>query len=176
MCRLTAALTAFAVLAGSISGDCLAQTAESGDDLVGAWHGAMQFSTGAFAETKDLELMYAFAAGGTMTESSNYDASPPVPPAYGVWRRVGVRRYEAKYQFFQTRPVTSADELVKGGGWAPNGYGVITQTFTLSEDGMTFESTATVELFDKQGKPMAGGGEATARGARIGFTSAGVSR
>ncbi len=104
-----------------------------------------------------------------MTESSNYDAAPPVPPAYGVWKRVGVRRYEAKYQFFQSRAVTSADELVKGGGWAPNGYGVITQTFTLSGDGRTFDSKATLELFDKEGKPMAGGGEATARGARIAF-------
>jgi hypothetical protein len=169
MSKPFAVLTALALWAGSFSASCLAQAAGSSDDLVGAWRGAMQFTTGAFAETKDLELMYAFAAGGTMTESSNYDASPPVPPAYGVWRRVGVRRYEAQYQFFQTRPVTSADELVKGGGWAPNGYGVITQTFVLSDDGKTFESKATVELFDMQGKPMAGGGEATAVGARIGF-------
>jgi hypothetical protein len=169
MSRHFAALAAFALWAGSISAGCLAQTAGSGDDLVGAWRGAMQFTTGAFAGTKDLELMYAFAAGGTMTESSNYDAAPPVPPAYGVWRRVGARRYEAKYQFFQTRPVTTADELVKSGGWVPNGYGVITQAFVLSEDGKTFESKATLELFDKEGKPTAGGGEATARGTRIGF-------
>jgi hypothetical protein len=169
MSKPFAALTALALWAGSFPASCLAQAAGSSDDLVGAWRGAMQFTSGALAGTKDLELMYAFAAGGTMTESSNYDASPPVPPAYGVWRRVGLRRYEAKYQFFQTRPVTSTDELVKGGGWAPNGYGVITQTFVLSEDDETFESQATVELFDKQGKPIAGGGEATARGTRIGF-------
>jgi hypothetical protein len=169
MCKTFAALTAWVLFAGALSGDCLAQALQDNDDLVGAWRGAMQFTTGAFAGAKDLELMYAFAEGGTMTESSNYDAAPPVPPAYGVWRRVGVRMYEAKYQFFQTKAVTSADELVKGGGWAPNGYGVITQTFTLSGDGKTFDSKATLELFDKEGKPMAGGGEATAKGARIAF-------
>lgn len=169
MSKPFAALAVFALLAGSISGNCLAQAAKSSDDLVGAWRGAMQFTTGAFAEVKDLELMYAFSEGGTMTESSNYDAVPPVPPAYGVWKRVEARRYEAKYQFFQTKAVTSGDELVKAGGWAPNGYGVISQTFTLSEDGDTFDAKATLELFDKEGKPMAGGGEATAKGARIGF-------
>ena len=36
---------------------------------------------------KDLEFMYVFNVGGTMTASSNYDGAPPVPPAYGVWRR-----------------------------------------------------------------------------------------
>jgi len=61
---------------------CLAQTGTGIDNLVGAWQGKIQFTTGAFADTKDLEFMYAFNAGGTMAESSNYDAAPPVPPAY----------------------------------------------------------------------------------------------
>jgi hypothetical protein len=81
---------------------------------------------------------------------------------------VGPRKYEAKYQFFQAKAVSSADELVKGGGWAPNGYGVLTQTFTLTADGNAFESRATLEMFDKEGKAV-GGGEATAKGKRIGF-------
>ena len=170
MSKFLAAVSAlaFALIACAMPGTSLAQAAKGNDDLAGAWRGAMQFTSGAFAETKDLELMYAFAAGGTMTESSNYDAMPPVPPAYGVWRKVGARKYEAKYQFFQTRPVSSADELVKGGGWAPNGYGILTQTFTLSADGNTFESRATLEMFDKDGKSVPGG-EATAKGRRIGF-------
>lgn len=165
----TMAVFALALIAGMMPGTGLAQAAKGSDDLVGAWRGAMQFTSGAFAEVRDLELMYSFAAGGTMMESSNYDAAPPVPPAYGVWRKVGPRQYEAKYQFFQTRPVSSADELVKGGGWATNGYGVISQTFTLSPDGQTFVARATLAMFDKDGKPTGSGGEATAKGARIGF-------
>jgi hypothetical protein len=46
--------------------------------------------------------MYVFNTGGTMTESSNYDGAPPVPPAYGVWRSVGPNEFEAKMS--TTRP------------------------------------------------------------------------
>src|SRR5215468_4174188 len=67
------------------------------DGLVGAWRGKVQFSTGPFAAITDLEFLYVFNEGGTMTESSNYDGVPPVAPAYGIWRKVGERKYEAKY-------------------------------------------------------------------------------
>jgi len=56
-----------------------------------------------------------------MTESSNYDGSPPVPPAYGVWRSAGERRYEAKYTYYWTKPPSTFDEIAKGSGWAPGG-------------------------------------------------------
>ena len=161
--------TATVLFAGAGSSACLAQTVMGGDNLEGAWQGKVQFTTGAFAETKDLEFMYAFAAGGTMTESSNYDAAPPVPPAYGVWKKVGARKYEAKYRFYQSKAVSSADELVKGGGWAPGGYGVLTQKITLSADGNSFDSALHLDLFDKDGKVMAGGGEASASGTRLRF-------
>jgi hypothetical protein len=144
-----------------------AEPRKSADNIVGAWRGKVQFTSGAFAEIKDLEFMYAFNVGGTMTESSNYDAAPPVPPAYGVWRKVGPRKYEAKYQFFQSKAVTTADELVKGGGWGPDGYGILAQKMTLSADGNSFDSRITLELFDKDGKPAAGGGEGTAAGQRL---------
>ena len=113
--------------------------------------------------------MYAFIAGRTMTESSNYDAAPPVPPAYGVWKKIGARKYLAKYRFYQSKAVSSADELVKGGGWAPDGYGILTQKITLAADGNSFESGITLELFNKDGKVMAGGGEASGSGKRLGF-------
>jgi hypothetical protein len=166
-----AMLTAFAIALFASVGPttCLAQTGKGIDNLAGAWQGKVQFTTGPLADAKDLEFMYAFNAGGTMTESSNYDATPPVPPAYGVWRRVGVRQYEAKYNFYQSKAVSSADELVKGGGWAPDGYGTLTQKITLSADGNSFDSKVTLELFGQDGKVMAGGGEATASGKRIRF-------
>ena len=65
--------------------------------------------------------MYVFNLGGTMTESSNYDASPPVPPAYGIWRKVGPRQFEAKYEFYVTKPPAAFEEIAKGGGWGPGG-------------------------------------------------------
>jgi hypothetical protein len=163
------AALAIALFASAGSSTCLAQTGKGNDNLAGAWQGKVQFTTGAFADTKDLEFMYAFTAGGTMTESSNYDAAPPVPPAYGVWKKVGARKYEAKYHFYQSKAVSSADELVKGGGWAPDGYGTLAQKITLSADGNSFESRITLELFNKDGKAMPGGGEATASGKRLRF-------
>jgi hypothetical protein len=171
MLRKLAILPAFAIglLASTVPGTCLAQTGKGSDNLVGAWRGQVQFTTGAFAETKDLEFMYVFTVGGTMTESSNYDAAPPVPPAYGVWKKVGVRAYEARYHFFQSKAVSSPDELVKGGGWAPDGHGTLSQKIRLSADGNSFDSSITLELFDKGGKAIAGGGEASAKGRRIAF-------
>jgi hypothetical protein len=147
------------------------RTARSGigNDLTGAWRGKVQFTTGAFAATKDLEFMYVFTAGGTMTESSNYDASPPVAPAYGVWRKVGSRQYEAKYAYYWTKAPSNFDEISKGGGWLPGGHGVLTQRITLSEDGNAFDSTIQYEVFDQQGKSTEAASEAISNGIRVKF-------
>ncbi|MBI3849973.1 MAG: hypothetical protein HY298_06735 [Verrucomicrobia bacterium] len=91
------------------------------EELVGAWRSKVQFTTGAFAAVKDLEFMYVFNAGGTMTESSNYDGAPPVPPAYGVWKKVGPRQFQAKYVFYSTKPPANFDEVSKGGRLAASG-------------------------------------------------------
>ena len=134
--------------------------------LVGAWRASIQFETGAFAPIKDLEFMYVFNQGGTMTESSNYDAAPPVPPAYGVWRSVGPNEFELKYEFYSTAP-SPADAFAGGAGWLPSGRGVITERVTLAADGQSFTSTMKYEAFDTKGQPVAGGGEAKGRGVRM---------
>lgn len=155
-------LLGIALAAGAFSTIALAAPNKGADDLVGAWRGRIQFSSGLFASTRDLEFMYVMNVGGTMTESSNYDtAPPPSPPAYGVWRRVGVRKYELRYHFFQSK----AD----GSNWAPDGYGIISEKLTLSEDGNSFESTIRFDLFDKDGKAASGSGEGLVKGTRIRF-------
>jgi hypothetical protein len=138
-------------------------------DLVGEWRAQLQFSSGAFATIKDLEFMYVFNQGGTMTESSNYDASPPVPPAYGIWRKVGDREFEAKYEFYVTKAPAKFDEIAKGGGWAPAGRGVFVERITLSGDGKSFTSKIKYDQIDTVGKPAEGGGEATGRGVKLTF-------
>ncbi|MEO7600008.1 MAG: hypothetical protein ABIV50_13810 [Opitutus sp.] len=148
---------------------CTTTTSLPTADMVGAWRGGVQFTTGAFAATKDLEFMYVFNSGGTMTESSNYDASPPVPPAYGVWKATDSLHYEANYAFFWTNPPKTFDDLAKGGGWAPGGHGILTQKIALSADGKSFESTLKLELFDQQGKLTEPASDATAKAARISF-------
>jgi hypothetical protein len=137
-------------------------------DLAGAWRATIDFESGAFAAIPDLEFMYVFNAGGTMTESSNYDGAPPVPPAYGIWRRTGPNGFEAEYRYYATKPPADLDDVVGGGGWMPAGHGVFTETITLSEDGRTFESTIRYEAFDRDGARV-DGANARGRGVRLTF-------
>jgi hypothetical protein len=165
------ALLAFASL---IAAGCSVKTTSKGSPpaasgLVGAWRSQIQFENGLFAQVHDLEFLYAFSAGGTMTESSNYDGAPPVPPAYGVWRETAPDQYEAKYIFFMTKAPATFGEVAKGGGWLPAGHGVVTERIRLTAGGDSLSSTVTLDLFDKDGNAAPGGGRATARGVRIRF-------
>ena len=136
--------------------------------LVGAWRTKIQFESGAYSGIKDLEFMVVFNAGGTMTESSNYDAAPPVPPAYGVWRKTGANEYETRYEYYATTP-SDTIQFLEGAGWNPAGHGVLTETIKLAEDGKSYASTLRFELFDTKGKPADGGGTAKGEAVRIGF-------
>lgn len=146
-----------------------AQSAIGSRDLAGAWTSKVQLTSGAYAEVKDLTFKMVFNVGGTMSESSNYDAAPPASPAYGVWRRISSRKFEAKYEFFQPQSATTSEEILKNNGWLPGGYGILRETITLSRDGNTFDSAISIDMFDNAGKAIAGGGKGTARGTRIKF-------
>jgi len=137
--------------------------------LIGAWDSHVQFTSGAFVSMKDLRFAYVFNAGGTMTESSNYDGAPPVPPAYGVWREVGPNKFEVKYLYYSTKAPAAFQDIAGGGGWMPSGHGVLTETITLGADGNSFDSTIHYEAFDMAGKPATGGGDAAAHATRITF-------
>jgi len=147
----------------------LAANSTAGPDLKGEWRAQLQFSTGAFAPIKDLEFMYVFNQGGTMTESSNYDASPPVPPAYGIWRKVGDNKYEAKYEFYVTKPPASFEDIAKAGGWGPAGRGIFVEQITVASDGKSYTSKIRYDQYDTVGKPAEGGGVATGKGVRLTF-------
>ena len=151
-----------------LAAGCAAERPEPPPALVGAWRSSLQFTTGAFASIKDLEFMYVFNAGGTLTESSNYDGAPPVPPAYGVWRAVGPNEFEAKYEFYVTAP-SPPESFKTGAGWLPSGRGVFTERITIAADSQSFTSTIRYQAFDIKGQPVEGGGEATGRAIRIRF-------
>jgi len=137
--------------------------------LVGAWRARVNFRTGALAVIRDLEFMYVFNVGGTLTESSNYDSAPPVPPAYGVWHKLSMNEYEAKYTFFVTKPPGNFAELAGGAGWLPTGHGVLTERITLSNDGNSYKSTITYEPVGVDGKTVEGGGEGEVSAVRMDF-------
>jgi hypothetical protein len=150
-------------LAAALAGGCAPQP----DPLIGAWRSSIQIESGAFSGMHGLEFMYVFNAGGTMTESSNYDAAPPVTPAYGTWRKTGPGTYELKYAYYSTVPSAEA-EFIKGAGWMPSGHGLLTETITLDADGKSYTSTLKYDLFDLQGKPAEGSGTAAGKATRIG--------
>ena len=152
----------------SLSIACTSETATESAPLVGAWRSTIQFETGAFAEITDLQFMYVFNAGGTLTESSNYDGAPPVPPAYGAWRMIGPSLFEAKFEFFSTAP-SEVDAFMKGAGWPPSGRGVFTERIEVSRDAQTFTSTIRYDVFGTRDEPLGGGGTARGEGVRIGF-------
>jgi hypothetical protein len=161
---------ALAVLAlASLAGCTHAPESRASFSLVGAWRAHVQFSGGVLATVKDLEFLYVFNQGGTLTESSNYDGAPPVPPAYGEWRQVAAGGFEAKYSFWTTNPPADVKLLASGAGWPPSGWGVLTERITPAADGRSYDSALTLELFDKSGRPVSGGGTATVHAKRAGF-------
>ena len=145
------------------------RTSGAHDTLAGAWRAKVQFKSGMLADWKNLEFMYAFNQGGTLTESSNYDGSPPGPPAYGVWKKSGARQFEARYEVFLTKSAKPLEEIAKGGGWLPDGHGVLSEKITLSADGKSFTSRIRWDMFDQAGKAVESGVEGTGEGRRMGF-------
>lgn len=137
--------------------------------LVGAWTVKVQFTTGAFASVKDLELMMVFNQGGTMVESSNYDGAPPVPPAYGIWRKTGKNKFESKYVFYNTKAPSKFEDISGGGGWMPAGKGILIEKITLAPKGDTYKSTITLKMFDQKGKPAGEVWKGACSGVRMKF-------
>jgi len=165
---MTAAATAFAI-AGCSPANAPAPSSPPAPTLTGAWRSRLTVRDGAWASMHGLEFLYAFNAGGTMTESSNFDEAAPVPPAYGIWKETAPSTFVAKYVYYNTQPPKHEQELLGGGGWTPTGPGVITETITLSADGQSFRSTIEYQMFDSAGKPAPGGGHAAGSGTRIQF-------
>ena len=141
----------FMVFVIAVSFSCRGEKINLPEKIIGAWKSKVQFKTGTFAAVEDLEFMYVFNKGGTMTESSNYDGAPPVPPAYGIWRKNSEKSFEVKYEFFTTSPPASFDNLKSSGGFSPAGYGIITEEITFNDDMNSFSSNITMALFDKSG-------------------------
>jgi hypothetical protein len=148
---------------------CIEQKPPQTANLTGTWKGKVQFKTGVYAEIKDFEFMWVYNSGGTMTESSNYDGVPPTPPAYGIWKKTGDKKYETHYEFYWNKVPAAYEELVKAGGFPNAGYGVLSEKIILSENGDSYSSTIKFNLFDQSGKQLVFNDEGIAEAKRMKF-------
>ena len=137
-------------------------------DLIGSWRASVQFETGPYSEIKDLNFMYIFNSDGTMLESSNYDAAPPVPPAYGIWRSLGEHQFEAKYEFYVTRVPDTSEHLPAGTGWLPGGFGRLVDTISIESDGHSFSSRTHLTMYNT-GDSVTGDDIAVGHGTKMRF-------
>lgn len=137
--------------------------------IVGAWRTKVQFVDGPYTAVKDLKFLIVFNAGGTLTESSNYDEAPPVPPACGIWRKAGRSEFELRFEYFNSKVPKKTEDITGGGGWMPSGWGVLKEKVKLSPDGNSYTSTIVFVLRDDTGKVVPGGGKAIAKGERMQF-------
>ncbi len=163
-----AAIIAFVALGGGCKTSPTTSNPSSARSLVGAWRSSVQFETGDYAAVKDLRFLYVFNADGTMIESSNYDSAPPVPPAYGVWRRIGHNEYEARYIFFATSAPATFNDLRKA-GWSPAGYGVLLERISMDPAGQFFDSMMRLDMYDNAGNSIGEPSLAHSRGERFTF-------
>lgn len=137
--------------------------------LVGAWRSKIVFQSGPLAGMKDLEFLHSYNAGGTMTESSNYDeAANSSPPAYGIWKQIASRTFQTKYVFYTTKEPGLKDGTGKGDWW-PAGHGVLTETITVSADGQSYTSTIKLVTYDKLGAQIGAADEGTGTARRVVF-------
>ena len=135
--------------------------------LVGAWRSAVHFDSGPLASVTDLEFLYVFNLGGTLTESSNYDSLPPVAPAYGAWKNISPGQFEARYEFFITKPPAQVEELTTGGGWLPAGRGILSEQIRIAPDGLSFESAIQYQALNADGSPAPGAASGHGRAVKI---------
>jgi len=166
---LSSLITILVIFLLSVSFSCREYKKPHSYNLTGMWKGKVQFRTGDYAQIKDLEFMRVYNAGGTMTESSNYDGVPPTPPAYGIWKKTGTNKYETRYEFYWNNVPPAYEDLKMNGGFSPGGYGILTEKITLSEDGKSYTSKISFSSFDKTGKQLVSGDEGDTEAKKMEF-------
>jgi hypothetical protein len=131
--------------------------------LEGAWRVNITVETGPFAGLQ--QFLVTYSAGGGMVESSNFDAMPPVPPAYGSWVATAESTFRSTYVFFTTEQV---DRLDPGAGWGFSGSGKFRESITVGPNGDDYTSRLSYQLFDTADKALPGqSGEGFGVGSRI---------
>jgi hypothetical protein len=132
--------------------------------LEGGWRSHVTFTSGPFKGVP-FQFLITYSAGGGMVESSNFDESPPVTPAYGSWGRTGANTFKNTYVFWTSKAVAPLDATR---GWTFSGSGILNEDITLTAAGDSYTSTISYQLYDTKDQPLAGqSGTGTSTASRI---------
>jgi hypothetical protein len=144
-----AAIVMFAAisLAPSASGQSNGIEREGSSTLEGTWRVQVTVKdcqTDAVLRT--FPGLFAFAKGGTLTETTGGQPPSLFTPGFGVWRHTGDRTYTGVFEAFVFSPA---------GVWMQTNR--FTHTIELDKDADEFTSTIKLEIFDTSGNLIAPG-------------------
>jgi len=141
-----------------------APPASSQPSLEGGWRAHVAFASGPLKGVP-FQFLITYSAGGGLVESSNFDESPPVPPAYGSWGKTGGNTFKTTYIFWTTKAVATGDATK---GWTFSGSGVLSESIALAGSGDAYTSTISYQLYDSKDQALNGqSGTGTAKASRI---------
>jgi len=161
--RRIAAVAVLLVCAGCGGGKNAAPK-PAAPSLEGGWRSRVTFTSGPFKGVP-FQFLITYSAGGGMVESSNFDESPPVPPAYGSWGRTGTNTFKNTYIFWTSKAVAPGDA---GKGWTFSGNGILNEDITLAPTGDSYTSRISYQLYDARDQPISGqSGAGTTTASRI---------
>jgi hypothetical protein len=127
--------------------------------LEGAWRSHVTFTSGPLKGIP-FQFLITYAAGGGLVESSNFDESPPVLPAYGSWGRLGPTSFKSTYIFWTTSTAPK--------GWTFSGSGILSENITIAKTGDAYASAIAYQLFDTKDVAIPGqSGTGSATASRI---------
>lgn len=154
MRRSASGRAAALVLAGMLFlGSGLTARAQSEDagannGLEGTWHVQVTVydcQTGALLRT--FPALFAFAKGGTVTNTTAGQFPALFTPGFGVWRHTQGHSYSAVSESFVFSPA---------GAWIQTHR--LTRAIDIGDDGDTFTDKIALEILDTNGNPIVQGG------------------
>ena len=156
---LVVALLSIAVIIGGTSVTTPGQDGPGQDrTLEGTWTTLVirrDCQTG--EQVGNFQGVLTFARGGTLVGDSSAAGPATKSASYGVWRRTkGWNEYEFGFVFFLFNP----DGTLFG-------RQVVRQSATLSEDGQSFTTTGTFQVYNAAGAPVGPARCATSTGTRF---------
>jgi hypothetical protein len=147
------------IFAAVACGNGSPRAASDRPSLEGGWRTRVTFTSGPL-KGRPYQFLITYSAGGGMTASSNFDRNPP---AYGSWGQIRGSNFKNTYMFWTAN---AANPAAPGGTFS--GSGVLTEDITLSEEGDSYTSRISYQLYDARDQPLSGqSGNGTVNASRI---------